>query len=116
MATPDKFGVPILSGADNYVYWSIKLLAWMERDNATSGNTETPFIGLNVPQNKRAISNIKLMCGPGPIMFIKDLNSAQEAWEALKPTIIPLVLLASSSSAVTSSILDSKTLSLWKPI
>jgi hypothetical protein len=64
MATPDKFGVPILSGADNYVYWSIKLLAWMERDNATSGNTETPFIGLNVTQNKRAISNIKLMCGP----------------------------------------------------
>jgi hypothetical protein len=24
------------------------------------------------------------MCGPGPIIFIKDLNSAQEAWKALK--------------------------------
>jgi hypothetical protein len=48
MATPDKFGVLILSGADNYVYWSIKLLTWMERDNATSGNIDLFFIGLNV--------------------------------------------------------------------
>lgn len=82
MASPDKFGVPLLTGAENYIYWSVKIQAWLERENAIG--LDGSFSALSSAQNKKALISIKLMCGEGPVMFIKDVNMASEAWDILK--------------------------------
>lgn len=87
MATPDKYGVPQLSGVKNYLYWSVKAMAFLIKEGVTGNNLD--FQGLSAVNNRKATAYIQLMCEEGPLMHIKDKNTALETWETLKELYKP---------------------------
>ena len=82
MASNDKIGLPKLKGSQNYIPWSIRARATLIKEDLISAIKEdTSLVDKKV--NKKALAWIQLLYEDGPILYIKDISSAKEAWDKL---------------------------------
>lgn len=80
MSSIDKVSLPKLKGSGDYVTWSIRLKAALVREDLLStieGNSQEP-------KNSKGVAIIKLLCEDGPLLYIKDISNATEAWNKLE--------------------------------
>ena len=76
MASLDKISLSKLKGSDNFITWSIRTKAYLTKDDLSS-TLEDSTLG---KENDKALAIIKLLCEDGPLLYIKDINNAKEAW------------------------------------
>jgi hypothetical protein len=76
MASMDKISLPKLQGSDNYITWSIRTKATLIKEDLSSTIEED-------------IAIIKLLCEDGPLLYIKDIARAKEAWIRLQDLYNP---------------------------
>ena len=80
MASLEKIGLPKLRGSDNYVTWSIRLKAALVKEDLFSSIEDDS----DESKNNKGLAIIKLLCEDGPLLYIKDISMAKEAWEKLE--------------------------------
>jgi hypothetical protein len=85
MASMDKISLPKLRGSDNYITWSIRTKATLIKEDLSSTIEE------DIPgkKNDKALAIIKLLCEDGPLLHIKDIARAKEAWIRLQDLYNP---------------------------
>ena len=85
MSSLDKIGLSKLKGSENYITQSIRTKAYLIKDDLYS-TIEDPVLGR---ENDKALAIIKLLCEDGPLLYIKDIASAKEAWQKLEDLYNP---------------------------
>lgn len=85
MTSLDKISIPKLKGSDNYITWSIRTKATLTKEDLAAPIEEADLGA----KNNKALAIIKLLCEDGPLLYIKDLVSAKEAWSKLKDLYNP---------------------------
>jgi hypothetical protein len=81
----DKIYLPKLHGSGNYDIWSIRAKAALIKEDLY-GPIENASEGI---KNNKAISLLKLYCDDGPLLYLKDIDSAKEAWQRLEDLYYP---------------------------
>lgn len=81
----DKIGLPKLRGSENYTIWSIRVRAALIKEDL-SGPIDESSTGT---KNNKALSLLQLLCEDGPLLYIKDIYSAKEAWARLEDLYNP---------------------------
>ena len=85
MASLDKIYLPQLRGLENYVIQSIRVKTVLIKEDLYAP-IETLSIG---PKNNKAISILKLYCDNRLLLYLKDIESAYEAWLYLEALYNP---------------------------
>jgi hypothetical protein len=85
MTSLDKIYLPKLKGSENYIIWSIRVKAALIKEDLYTP-IESPSIGV---KNNKAISVLKLYCDNGPLLYLKDIESAYKAWLRLEALYNP---------------------------
>lgn len=85
MTSLDKIYLPKLRGSENYIIWSIRVKAALIKEDLYMP-IEASSTGV---KNNKAISLLKLYCDDGPLLYLKDIESAQEAWLRLEALYNP---------------------------
>ena len=85
MSSSDKITIPKLRGSVNYITWSIRVRALLIKEDLYK-TIEEPLIST---KNNKAISHIKLLCEDGPLLYIRDIYSAFDAWKRLEEICNP---------------------------
>ena len=88
MASNDKIGLPKLKGSQNYIPWSIRARATLIKEDLISAIKEDTSL-VDEKVNEKALAWIQLLCEDGPILYIKDISSAKEAWDKLQDLYNP---------------------------
>ena len=87
MTSLEKLGLPKLIGSENYIIWSIRVKAALTKEDLASpidDNTITSGI-----KNNKAVALIKLLCDDGPLLYIRNIQGANEAWKKLEDLYNP---------------------------
>jgi hypothetical protein len=87
MAIHDKYGIPQLSRVKNYLYWSVKAMAFLIKKGVTSNNGDLENLIPN--NNRKANAFLHLIYKEGPLIHIKHKNDALESWNTLKELYNP---------------------------
>ena len=75
MTSLDKIYLPKLRGSENYIIWSIRVKAALIKEDLYTP-IEAPSTSV---KNNKAISVLKLYYNDGPLLYLKDIESTQEA-------------------------------------
>ena len=86
MSSADKITLPKLRGSENYIIWSIRMKALLIKDDLFNPIED---ISYTASKNNKAISIIKLYCEDGPLLYLRDIVSAKDAWYRLESLYNP---------------------------
>jgi hypothetical protein len=76
-----------LKGQDNYEVWSIRIESALKKEGLWKSITS--LVAIDSPTNISAISSIKLSIEDGPLLNIRYIKSAKEAWELFNSRYAP---------------------------
>jgi len=85
MSIIDKVHIPKLKGSTNYIIWAVRMKAILTEKDLVN----FIFEDSTSPKNYKALSNIQLYCDDGPLLYIRDLESAKQAWDRLEELYNP---------------------------
>ena len=86
MSNTDRFNIRKLTGSEDYSTWAVKAKAMLTKDDlikAIKGPDASTIA------NQKALAIIQLLCEDGPLLHIKDMTNAYEAWQRLKDLYNP---------------------------
>lgn len=71
--------IPKLKGSENYIVWSLRVEAYLTKLKLVKGITEE-----NYAKSVDALAEIRLLLEDGPLLQVKHLTTAKQAWDFLK--------------------------------
>ena len=87
VSSMEKISFTKLKGNSNYEVWSLRTEAFLIKEKLN-----TPIISpesATSDENTTTLANIKLLLDDGPLLQIRHITSAKEAWESLKNLYSP---------------------------
>jgi hypothetical protein len=81
----DKMSITKLQGIANYETWALRVDAYLIREAQRDAITSE----VNPDLNDKALANIRLLLGDGPLLQIQHISNAKKAWESLKNLYSP---------------------------
>ena len=86
MASLEETQIQRLRGSDNYSIWTIRAKAVLAKEELIDTIRQSATTG---SKNDRALSIIQLLCDDGPLLYIKDITDAKQAWDKLQEIYYP---------------------------
>ena len=83
----EKMTIAKLQGISNYETWALRVDAYLIREAQREAITSSEVV--NPTLNDKALANIRLLLGDGPLLQIQHISNAKKAWESLKNLYSP---------------------------
>ena len=80
----NKITLPKLKGTENYIIWTLRAKAILTEKGYNNALLYEVGDNLTLKVNNKALSLIKLLCKDRPLLHLRSISSAKEAWEKLE--------------------------------
>ena len=87
MSSTGKIQIDQLIGSENYIDQALRIKAILIKDNLLDPINEA--IQPNDTKNLKALAIIQLFCAKGPLLYIKNCDTAYKAWKTLEDLYNP---------------------------
>lgn len=84
MSSKSTINLPHLQGSTNYTIWKVRASAYLIKEGYLDVISEEPSNTSNTMRSKKALAEIQLLCEDGPLIQIKNADTAYKAWTTLK--------------------------------
>ena len=88
-STKNLLSLPRLQGSANYPIWKVRVLAYLIKEGHLDYISKEPESPDQLEKTKKALAEIQLLCEDGPLIQIKNAESAYKAWTTLEQIYNP---------------------------